>query len=123
MFNKFIERKRILQGMKEDNLIQHLKKLFPDLEKTNEFDSSDVYSRSKNSRAELKCRGEDYDDFLIEKLKWDKYKSVPKKECYILVVHTMVFGYLMLKISLNQNGKYRCTIKQLSLVITLRYLN
>jgi hypothetical protein len=79
MFNKFIERKRTLQGMKEDNLFQYLRKIFPDLEKTNQFDSSDVFSRSKNSRAELKCRGEDYDDFLIEKLKWDKLQECTEK--------------------------------------------
>jgi len=79
MFNKFVERKRILQGMKEDDLREYLKKIFPDLEKTDEFDSSDVFSRSKNTRAELKCRGEDYDDFLIEKLKWDKLQECTEK--------------------------------------------
>ncbi len=75
IFNKSIERKRTLQGMKEENLFQYLRKIFPDLKKTGQFDSSDVYSLSKKMRAELKCRGEDYDDFLIEKLKWDKLQE------------------------------------------------
>lgn len=80
MFNKFIERKRTLQAMKEDSLFHCLKKLFTDLEKTSQFDSSDVFSLSKNMRAELKCRGEDYDDFLIEKLKWDKLQECNEKK-------------------------------------------
>lgn len=79
MFNQFIQRKRILQGMKEEQLFQYLKKLFPDLKKTSQFDSSDVFSFKKNMRAELKCRGEDYDDFLIEKLKWDKLQECTEK--------------------------------------------
>lgn len=84
MFNKFVERKRILQGMKEEDLFQYLKKIFPDLEKTDVFDSSDVFSKSKNSRAELKCRGEDYEDFLIEKSKWDKLQQYTEKRVFYI---------------------------------------
>jgi hypothetical protein len=84
MFNKFVERKRILQGMKEEDLFQYLKKIFPDLEKTDVFDSSDVFSKSKNSRAELKCRGEDYEDFLIEKSKWDKLQEYTEKRVFYI---------------------------------------
>lgn len=82
MFNQFVQRKRILQGLKEEQLFQYLKKLFPDLEKTSQFDSSDVFSLKKKMRAELKCRGEDYDDFLIEKLKWDKLQECSEERVF-----------------------------------------
>jgi hypothetical protein len=70
--------------MKEEDLFQYLKKIFPDLEKTDVFDSSDVFSKSKNSRAELKCRGEDYEDFLIEKSKWDKLQEYTEKRVFYI---------------------------------------
>ena len=58
--------------MNESKLFDLIKNLYPDLEKTEQYDSSDVYSVSKKFRAELKCRYEHYDDLLIEKVKWDK---------------------------------------------------
>lgn len=94
MFNSFIQRKRILQGMKEEQLFQYLKKLFPDLKKTSQFDSSDVFSLKKKMRAELKCRGEDYDDFLIEKLKWDKLQEcVEERILYFSSSHNGVWVF------------------------------
>jgi hypothetical protein len=71
-FNPFVERKRILRAMNESKLFSLIKNLYPDLQKTEEFDSSDVFSLVKKFRAELKCRYEHYDNLLIEKIKWDK---------------------------------------------------
>ena len=68
-FNPFVERKRILRAMNESKLFTLIKNLYPDLQKTEEFDSSDVFSLTKKFRAELKCRYEHYDNLLIEKIK------------------------------------------------------
>jgi hypothetical protein len=57
--------------MNENDLFNYLKNKISDLEKTNEFDSTDVYSLFYDFRAELKCRDIHYDDLIIEKIKYD----------------------------------------------------
>jgi len=55
------------------------------LEKTSdEFDYSDATSVSLKLRAELKCRGEDYDTLLIEKYKWDKLMEYTEEKVYYI---------------------------------------
>lgn len=83
MFNKFIERKRILQGMTEIPFSEYMKLIYPDLQKTeDEFDSTDFFSVDKDTRIELKCRREDFESFLIEKEKWDKLMKCNEREVF-----------------------------------------
>lgn len=84
MFNKFIERKRILQGMTEHQFYDYLKIIYPDLEKTNQFDPTDVYSINNNMRSELKCRRDDFHSFLIEKIKWDKLMGCTEQDVFYM---------------------------------------
>lgn len=80
MFNKFIERKRILQGLVEGTLREYLRQIYPDITKTEgQFNHTDAISIMKDMRSELKCRSEDYDDFIIEKDKWDKLQKYTEK--------------------------------------------
>lgn len=57
--------------MNENELFEYLKNKISDLKKTNEFDSTDVYSFLYDFRAELKCRDSHYEDLIIEKIKYD----------------------------------------------------
>ncbi len=59
--------------MNEQELFEHLKTQYiPDLEKTDQFDPKDAYSKQYNMHIELKSRYTHYDELLIEKIKWDK---------------------------------------------------
>jgi glycyl-tRNA synthetase beta subunit len=86
LINPYIKRKRFLYSIdKEEKLFNELKKLINDLEKTSdEFDYSDATSSSLKLRAELKCRGEDYDTLLIEKYKWDKLMEYTEEKVYYI---------------------------------------
>lgn len=76
MFNKFIERERILQGLTEGTLREYLRPIYPDITKTEgQYNPTDAISLIKNMRSELKCRKKDYDTFMIEKDKWDKLQK------------------------------------------------
>lgn len=71
-----IEKKRYLINLREEELFNLLKtKLIPDLEKTDEFNSTDAFSVSRKKVYELKCRHADYSDLLIEKIKWESFKT------------------------------------------------
>lgn len=60
-------------SMNEQKLFEHLKTHYiPDLEKTDQFDPKDAYSKQYNMHIELKSRYTHYDELLIEKIKWDK---------------------------------------------------
>ena len=59
--------------MNEQKLFEHLKTHYiSDLEKTDQFDPKDAYSKQYNMHIELKSRYTHYDELLIEKIKWDK---------------------------------------------------
>jgi len=59
--------------MNEQKLFEHLKiHYIPDLEKTDQFDPKDAYSKQYDMHIELKSRHTHYDELLIEKIKWDK---------------------------------------------------
>ena len=57
--------------IKESELFEKLIGYFPDLEKSNQFDSWDCYTKKHNTILELKCRNEHYDELLIERSKWE----------------------------------------------------
>jgi len=59
--------------MNEKELFEWIKdNHIPDLERTNEFDYTDAYSKKYNMNIELKSRYTHYSSLLIEKMKWDK---------------------------------------------------
>ena len=63
--------------MNEKELFEWLKdNHIPDLEKTNQFDYTDAYSKKYNMNIELKSRYTHYDSLLIEKTKWDKLMAM-----------------------------------------------
>ena len=75
-FIDLISLKEYLSSLKEDDLFNLLKsKLIPDLQKTDQFNSIDAFSLDRAKVYELKCRRTDYVDLLIEKFKWDKFKT------------------------------------------------
>jgi hypothetical protein len=86
LINPKIQRERFLYSIDvEEKLFNELKKLIFDLEKTSdEYDYSDATSESLNLRAELKCRGKDYDTLLIEKIKWDKLMGCDEEKVYYI---------------------------------------
>jgi hypothetical protein len=71
-----ISLREYLTNLKEEDLFHLLKsKIIPDLQKTDQFNSIDAFSLERRKFYELKCRRADYVDLLIEKLKWDNFKS------------------------------------------------
>lgn len=59
--------------MNENQLFFLLKtRLIPDLEKTDQFNPKDAYSKKHKLAVELKCRYAHYEDLLIEKAKYDQ---------------------------------------------------
>lgn len=57
--------------IKESELFEKLKGYFPDLEKSDQFDTWDCYTPEHKTIIELKCRHTHYDTLLIERAKWD----------------------------------------------------
>ena len=70
-FNK----REYLTNLKENDLFDLLKKIIPDLQKTDQFNQVDAYSLERKKVYEFKCRKTDYVDLLIEKIKWDGFKA------------------------------------------------
>ena len=70
-FNKI----EYLTNLKESDLFDLLKKLIPDLQKTDQFNSVDAFSLNRQKLYEFKCRRSDYVDLLIEKIKFDSLKT------------------------------------------------
>lgn len=58
--------------MNEEILFRLIKSVIPDLEKLDQFNYRDAYSKKYDLSIELKCRHKHYEDLLIEKIKWDK---------------------------------------------------
>lgn len=55
----------------ESELFEKLKGYFPDLTKSEQFDTWDCFTAEHNTILELKCRNVHYDDLIIERPKWD----------------------------------------------------
>ena len=65
-----------LEVLEEPYLFDYLKEFYwPDLRKSDTFDSWDCVSNSEKLFIELKSRRTHYDDLLIEKIKYDKIIS------------------------------------------------
>lgn len=79
IINPQLERERYFASLKESDLFGFILTKVPDLQKTNEFDYTDVFSVEKEFRAELKCRRTHYGELLIEKIKWDALIRLPEK--------------------------------------------
>lgn len=73
-----IDKTEYLTNLKESDLFELLKKLIPDLQKTDQFNSIDAFSLNRQKVYELKCRRTDYVDLLIEKIKFDNLKTKGK---------------------------------------------
>jgi len=58
--------------MNEKILFRLINSVVPDLEKLDQFNYRDAYSKKYDLSIELKCRHKHYEDLLIEKIKWDK---------------------------------------------------
>ena len=59
------------QILKEEIILNKLKKLIPDLKKLEHYDKKDCYSKSKDLHVEIKCRSKHWDTLGIQKDKWD----------------------------------------------------
>jgi len=57
--------------MNEEILFNLIKKLIPDLSQTNQFSFRDAYSKKHHLSIELKCRYKNYQQLIIEKIKYD----------------------------------------------------
>jgi hypothetical protein len=57
--------------MNEEILFNLIKKLIPDLSQTNQFSFRDAYSKKHDLSIELKCRYKNYQQLIIEKIKYD----------------------------------------------------
>lgn len=57
--------------MNEQQLFEIIKRYIPDLERTDQYNPKDAYSKYYNLSIELKCRDRHYNQLLIEKMKWD----------------------------------------------------
>ena len=64
-----------LTNLKESDLFDLLKKLIPDLQSTDQFNTVDAFSLKRQKLYEFKCRRTDYIDLLIEKIKFDSLKT------------------------------------------------
>ena len=64
-----------LTNLKESDLFDLLKKLIPDLQSTDQFNTVDAFSLNRQKLYEFKCRRTDYIDLLIEKIKFDSLKT------------------------------------------------
>ena len=72
---------RILSGLKENDLLELLRKRYPNIEKIeDEFSTIDCYDASTDIHYELKCRYEHYNELLIEKQKY--LALLEKRESY-----------------------------------------
>ena len=67
-----------LTNLKESDLFDLLKKLIPDLQSTDQFNTVDAFSIKRQKLYEFKCRRTDYIDLLIEKIKFDSPKTKGK---------------------------------------------
>lgn len=86
---------KILDETKLFNLLKN--NLIPDLEKTDQFNSSDATSNEYNLSIELKCRNEHYTTLLIEKNKYDKL--ILNSKCrYIVSTPLGVFSFNLKKL-------------------------
>jgi hypothetical protein len=86
---------KILDETKLFNLLKN--NLIPDLEKTDQFNSSDATSNEYNLSIELKCRNEHYTTLLIEKKKYDKL--ILNSKCrYIVSTSLGIFSFNLKKI-------------------------
>lgn len=86
-----------LTKLKESDLFDLLKKLIPDLEKTDQFNSVDAFSLNRQKFYEFKCRRTDYVDLLIEKIKFDSLKT-KGKVYYINSTPKGIYSFNILKI-------------------------
>jgi hypothetical protein len=72
---------RILSGLKENDLLELLKKRYPNIKKIeDEFSTIDCYDASTDIYYELKCRYDHYNELLIEKQKY--LALLDKRESY-----------------------------------------
>lgn len=86
-----------LTKLKESDLFDLLKKLIPDLEKTDQFNAVDAFSLNRKKFYEFKCRRTDYVDLLIEKIKFDSLKT-KGKVYYINSTPRGIYSFNILKI-------------------------
>ena len=86
-----------LTKLKESDLFDLLKKLIPDLEKTDQFNAVDAFSLNRQKFYEFKCRRTDYVDLLIEKIKFDSLKT-KGKVYYINSTPRGIYSFNILKI-------------------------
>lgn len=94
-----LNKKRFLISLNEEKLFNLLKsKLIPDLEKTDQYSSTDAFSIVRKKSYELKCRRADYSDLLIEKIKWD-YLIEKGNSYYINSTPKGIFSFNLNKIS------------------------
>ena len=84
--------------MNEKELFEWIKdNLIPDLEKTNQFDYTDAYSKKYNMNIELKSRYTHYNSLLIEKMKWDKLIAMSNPR-YVNYTPKGIYSFNLLKI-------------------------
>lgn len=86
-----------LTNLKESDLFKLLKKIIPDLQSTDQFNSIDAFSIKRQKFYELKCRRTDYVDLLIEKIKFDSLK-IKGKVYYINSTPRGIYSFNIAKI-------------------------
>ena len=57
--------------MNEQQLFEIIKRFIPDLQRTDQYNPKDAYSKYYDLSIELKCRDRHYNQLLIEKMKYD----------------------------------------------------
>lgn len=67
-----------LTNLKESDLFDLLKKVIPDLQRTDQFNTVDAFSLNRQKLYEFKCRRTDYVNLIIEKIKFDSLKTKGK---------------------------------------------
>lgn len=86
--------------MGEKELFEALKKIIPDLKRSEEFSYSDCYSTAKNLGIELKNRSKHYDNLIIEKSKFDKLIQYPRAR-YICATPVGIYSFDLHKLQIN----------------------